>query len=639
MGRLGILIASALIVFLVSAQAQIPAVNAIGASTSSCAYSSCLRTNMVPSPTIHVQGWHGPGTPGGGDFEYVGGTCTDNSGTIIEDAGNNCYERNVQAQGVIDDAWFGAYNDAQQRNDCAVSGSPAVVSCTGYHFVSSDVGKAAAFLQAGSAVTGGQTATLVGTIYSVASNNATLTVNTRTAVASSGVFAFGHDDTAAINAADAAGPSFTAQGSGPSCDVLISGGGTLVTSNLAIGGSTGCPALVGTQRTPIYCAISAENTGLSGTDCITLTGAGSAGSGENIEDVKPTRLEKILVDAMDTGRDCVVLTSGTDPVIRDVVINNCWMDGLALKVTSNWTDIKQALIENVSISFVGLHCVYLDAVGTNQFINDNTAINLHCANPSLNGAAILAAAGGPAAPWSSWSSGNKTTYNPQLGAAIYVMDQSIGDAGFYRFTCASCIFIAHATLAQSYGSNINPNVVVLADGSESHAIEGAGIPDTGVGYNQYTQFHFMNGESENLAGAAPGGGFQFFAESPAMVTNFANLLFGGAANWSAGLGDNFDTNANGDLTYVPNVGGYAWGFWGGDFGTNAPYGSSPIATSSIGGMPRVPVMQGEWSPSGNTYNLTNTTGMGAVIIDETDHKFCWYEPGNTDVECATGSPP
>jgi hypothetical protein len=530
---------------------------------------------------------------------------------------------------------FGAYGDGQQRADCAVAGSPAVVTCTGYSFVAADQGKVAAFLAAGAAVTGGQTASLRGSIASVNAGAATLSVNTGTAVASGGTFAWGHDDTSAIAAAIAAGSTLTAQQAAPAQTVKLCGAGYVITGTLAVGGAAGIPALEGCQRTPVYCLPPAGATILADADCVTLAGAGTSGDGGGEEDMKPTRLEKLVIDGMNLGRTCVVQQGATDPVIRDVVIQNCAMDGLALKITTNFTDVKQALIENVSIGNVGLHCLYLYAAGSHLFINDNTAINLHCGSVSLNGAAILAAAGGPAAPWSSWSGGNKTTYNPQLGAALYVMDQATGDSGFYRFSCLNCIFIANATLAQASGSNINPNVAVFADGTAAHAVEGAGVAGTGLGTNSYTQFHFLNGESENISGTAPSGGYQFYAETPEMMSLFADLLMGGAGNWS-GFGDNFDTTASGDLALVPNIGGYPIGIWGGDWMTQAS-GASALATSSVSGFLRAPTENGRMAPTGNTYNLTNFQGGAAITVDQTDHKICWYEPATSAVYCASGS--
>lgn len=103
----------------------------IGASTASCAFASCLRTNTIPWPTIHVPGYYGAGTLGGGDFELVSGTSPpDDNCLFFVDAANHVYRRTGYSLSV-DPIICGARGDGISKTDGSANGTTTFTSASG----------------------------------------------------------------------------------------------------------------------------------------------------------------------------------------------------------------------------------------------------------------------------------------------------------------------------------------------------------------------------------------------------------------------------------------------------------------------------------------------------------------------------
>ena len=134
----------------------------------SIAGTGSLRANTLPWPTIHVKSYYANGKVGGGDFEYVSGTCSDNGGSIIKDTSNHCYystnkasdfhQWGIVADGTTDDtaavqATLNQGNIALdlQNSTVAINGTVALSSTTNAT-ISHAIFKATASISGNSAV-------------------------------------------------------------------------------------------------------------------------------------------------------------------------------------------------------------------------------------------------------------------------------------------------------------------------------------------------------------------------------------------------------------------------------------------------------------------------------------------------------
>jgi hypothetical protein len=141
---------------------------------------SSLRANTIPWPTIHVQGYYGAGTAGGGDFEYTASdtTTSDNGGTIIVDASSHRYYR-VWDHKALSVTWFGAKSDGHIITaGVQTSTSSPTISSGAYTFTSADAGAQITLtnpapINSASAPSN----TFVGTISGASSGNGTLSGN------------------------------------------------------------------------------------------------------------------------------------------------------------------------------------------------------------------------------------------------------------------------------------------------------------------------------------------------------------------------------------------------------------------------------------------------------------------------------
>jgi hypothetical protein len=96
---------------------------------------AALRANTIPWPTVHVQGWNGAGTPGGGDLEYVSTdtTSADNSCTIFNDnAGTpHRYYRVTRVAGSIPVTDCGAIGNGSTNDNTAFANAASYVGSGG----------------------------------------------------------------------------------------------------------------------------------------------------------------------------------------------------------------------------------------------------------------------------------------------------------------------------------------------------------------------------------------------------------------------------------------------------------------------------------------------------------------------------
>lgn len=81
---------------------------------------AALRANTIANKAIHVAGYYGVGTPGGGVFRYdsTDTTSTDNGGTIIVDAGNRRYKRVLASHSRYNIHDFGAVATSNPATPC-----------------------------------------------------------------------------------------------------------------------------------------------------------------------------------------------------------------------------------------------------------------------------------------------------------------------------------------------------------------------------------------------------------------------------------------------------------------------------------------------------------------------------------------
>lgn len=507
---------------------------------------------------------------------------------------------------------FGALGDAQRRYDCTVTSGSAIVSCSGYVFTARDVGKVIAARWSGAVVAGEQTRTFISTITSISAGNAVMTANATTTPngpsGSGPAFVyFGTDNTNVLQTA------LTARLGTGSCLTAKVGANYLVTGPLTWGGAADVAHCFKLNNAGIISVLGSNAAYNTTTDNNTASGVGAPSNGTYPGmSFWPLHFENAYFDCADTGRDCFTLGNSSQTNLTNFKVNNSYRNGFAVKPTTGWVDGLN--LNTFIVMNSGLHAFYANLNSTyNPYFNVLHAATVELNTFSLNGCAILAAAGGPACSWSSWSGGDMTTYNIQLGAAMYFIN--LGTSGPISYHTYSSIGLqANSPLAQYWGSNINPNAVVYADGTQSHLIEGAGNPSASLGVKGFS-YNTVDTEDPNDFSAAAGGSNCFRAESVSVgaaislhnVANHVPSAYCGfqGASWG---------NKNGSI-YQGVKNNYFFNSLAGD----VFLGDSGATTSTAQGMVWMQGVAG--TP---TSTPASNAGYVPFLFDTTDNVPCFY---------------
>jgi hypothetical protein len=479
-----------------TATATIAALKAYGSTSSTVAHA-------------HVVAYYPNGTTGGGDFDWVA-TCpgTANNGTWVAATGvaSGCWVREVS--GGLTPEMFGAKGTIPPLTNCTIASGAAVVTCSGHTFTSGDVGDLASFYQAGATHSGGRNWTLNSTIVSVSGSTATLAANASNTVPSppiitEGVFAFGPDDTAAMNAALAA--------NGPTTAFVLSAPAYMITSTFNIGNNsptwTHNIATVGNPT--IICAITNHTA-----DCVDrqsyYTGSGYLTS---------FITGGITFDNMNNGLEGFNDKGGYNVYQENVTIKRSYRDCWA-RTVSDPTAIQQYTAVNTSLFECGLH-------GILNWTSDNQSYNGYIDEIMHIGLDIEG--------WG-YNSGQFGVTGDQMGAAIYSVNTgSAGQNYILGHTFLGPLEInSNRPQAVSYGTDQNPNAIFFADGQQPNTVFGGCITapcSNSIGYS-FKRWYFESPTIECSSGqCTTAAGALFAFQTTRLVPNtmrFQDLVISGA---------------------------------------------------------------------------------------------------------------
>jgi hypothetical protein len=494
-----------------TATASMAALKAYGSSSSTVAHA-------------HVVAYYSNGTTGGGDFDW-GATCpgTANGGTWIAATGvtAGCWVREVS--GGLTPEMFGAKGTIPALTNCTIASGAAVVTCSGHTFRSGNVGDLASFYLAGATHSGGRNWTLNSTIVSVSGSTATLAAHASNTVSSAGVFAFGPDDTVAMNAALAS--------NGPTTAFVLSAPAYMITSTFNIGNNsrtwTHNIATVGNPT--IICAI-ANHTD----DCVDRQSYNN-GSG-----YLPSFITGgITFDNMNNGLEGFNDKGGYNVYQQNVSIKRSYRDCWA-RTVSDSSFIQQYTAVNTSLFACGLHGILnwtSDKQIYNGFIDEIMHIGL-----DIEG-------------WG-YNSGQFGVTGNQMGAAIYSVNTGSAAQNFILgHTFLGAVEInSNRAQAVAYGTDQNPNAIFFADGQQPNTVFGGCITapcSNAVGYS-FKRWYFESPTIECSAGCStPATGATFAFQTTRLTPNamrFQDLVISGA--WTAitsniSFGTDCSTSGNG----------------------------------------------------------------------------------------------
>jgi hypothetical protein len=637
---------------------------------------AALRANAVAWSTIHVQGYYGAGTPGGGDFEFVGTSCTDNGGTVIKTTtGGYCYDRIVGPGEAPEVEWFGATGNATANNACTIGASSSTLLCTGYSFAAANVGQTVACYLAGATVAGERNATLISSIASVSGGTAGLASSATNAI-TGGRCAWGTDDTSAINAALAA--------TGSGVTLAFRSQGYLMSGTLEIGDATFTWAhnLVGLGAPWIYFAIPNHTA-----DCVDVNAFTSA----SITYV-PVRFDNFTLDCMNTGLDGLALLGGQPIELDNITTWRAWRNGRALRPASPSSNLQQVGSLRTRIFQSGLHAIYnytdspaspgdgaIDEIGYWDTWLDGWSYNgLGIVGQAVTGAAkcsgnndvcltvgsttgyttghdvSVQGVGGTTEAnvvnagavvdgshidltnvtfVHAYTSGGMIAPSEQLGAAIYSLSQgSSGNSLLFRHHYNGATEINNERAqAQAYGSDVNIDAILFADGTLAHVLEGAGNASAILG--AYQEWWVESPTIEDAAGTATPG-FVIASETPNVTTvgiRVLNMQFSG--NYDAGTVSNdisFGANCSagtggcGNELSITNAGsGYPLDQYGTNLQPAALQVQGAISEQSAGAV-QVPA-SGSTVPFGcnqGTLIISGSGTLSALTIDLPDADGC-----------------
>jgi hypothetical protein len=506
-----------------TATASIAALQAYGSSSSTVAHA-------------HVVAYYSNSMTGGGDFNWVA-TCpgAPNNGTWVAATGvaSGCWVR--EASGGLTPEMFGAKGTIPALTNCTITSGAAVVTCSGHTFTSGNVGDLASFYLAGATHAGGRNWTLNTTIVSVSGSTATLAANASNTVSSAGVFAFGPDDTAAMNAALAA--------NGPTTAFVLSAPAYMITSTFNIGNNsptwTHNIATVGNPT--IICAITNHTA-----DCVDR-------QSYNNGSVYLTSFITggITFDNMDNGLEGFNDKGGYNIYQENVSIIRSYRDCWARTVSDSGF-IQQYTAVNTSLIACGLH-------GILNWTSDNQPYNGYIDEIMHIGLDIEG--------WG-FNSGQFGVAGNQMGAAIYSVNTgSAGQNFILGHTFLGPVeFNSARALAVSFGTDQNPNAIFFADGQQPNTVFGGCItaPCSNAIGSGFKRWYFESPTIECSAGCStPVTGAMFAFQTTRLTPNamrFQDLVISGAwtaitSNISFGTDCSISGNGCGNFLSQANQGG------------------------------------------------------------------------------------
>lgn len=485
-------------------------------------YVTALTTkDFTNYSTVYAIGYRSLSDGGEGTFTQNGTSCTVDGGLIVKDSAGNCFYRQTSSQ-PYSVQWWGAYGDEQELQNCTITGAAAVVACSGHAFVATDVSKLGAFYLAGATVSGMRNATLRTTIASInGSNNAVLAANASNTVSSGGVFAWGHDDTTAINNACAATP--------PGRVLSFPNPGYFLTGAFTYGNatSTSCHDLLFPGHQSLVFSISGHSSNA------VERHAGLDSSGQYI----PMNIRGgVIIDAMNTGKWALVDFGGKYIYQENVTINRSYQDGWARNTTGN-DYIQQLTAINTVILASGLNCILnwanASSPSTGGFIDEVSHHGLECAGISYNGTGLGV-------------SGN------QLGAFVYSINTGSGnDNNIQGHSFDGALeFDNGRSVAIGFGSDVNPNAFFWGDGTLSHVLWGSNAGAIPTAYSRWIfNYPQVEGEGSQLTGAYFAGestsitpaGMEFWLKGSGFyLNNVTNISLGSDCSGSGnGCGNHF----------------------------------------------------------------------------------------------------
>lgn len=315
---------------------------------------AALRAGTFTSyPVVQVRGYHAPSDGGGGTYNLNGTSCSDNGGTIIKDAANNCFYR---SGGLYTLEIFGAYGDA------VISGTGVANSTT--TFTDANVNFYTAY-QAGKNSIAiippiGTTNAPKSTTFTASSGTPhTATLASGLAWTKSGVaYWFGHDDTTAFTNAVAALGASNFLTVGPSHYLMAT-----ATSGFAVG------------------TTQANGFGIRGAGGYNsqLIIAGVGGSANNLTIgsayTQGGVFQDFMVECAFSGQDCVSL-NGSNTVFKNIWSQNSARDCYTISGTTAVLSFQNNSLNTMGAQNCGRHALDVNPIFP-SYVNTSSLVNLN----------------------------------------------------------------------------------------------------------------------------------------------------------------------------------------------------------------------------------------------------------------------
>lgn len=299
-------------------------------------------------PKVTTTGYNVGSTIGAGAYSYAPacpGIIDGGAYIAVTSVPAACYVRSMDGQGTSPEM-FGAWGSPKTNAACTISASSTSLSCSGYSFDTPDRGLTIACRYAGAPHTGALSDVLIATISTTSLGGATLSVAASSALSGTGLCAWGHDDTAAMNAALAA----TAW---PNTLTLMSSG-YLMTGKFKIGNalSTWAHNVAATNTASVIIAQAGHSS-----DCAEINPATNAGVALGLLYLS-VKVSNISFFCMNSGNNGLITLRGEPITLTNVSVYDAWRNCEAFVPTGTSPNIQQYAFTHAGLYRCGLHTVY-----------------------------------------------------------------------------------------------------------------------------------------------------------------------------------------------------------------------------------------------------------------------------------------